>query len=153
MKLIKRKILKNLKLKLGYFDKKHNINSTCKKLNLKYISYGVLAQGLLTGKYGSQSKFTSNDRRRNKKYKNFHGAKFTENLNKIKRLKELCNLISKFSLTKIAIRYVVDSIPKSIALVGIKNKEQLMECLEVEKITLSCEEISKLEEIVKVNAI
>jgi aryl-alcohol dehydrogenase-like predicted oxidoreductase len=88
-----------------------------------FIAYGCLAQGLLSGKYGTETKFGDNDRRRRTNYKNFHGKKFDNNLKIIGELKKYFG--EQLPLSQVALSYVLSTLPNSIALSGIKDKAQL----------------------------
>ncbi|HOB92509.1 MAG TPA: aldo/keto reductase [Aquabacterium sp.] len=42
---------------------------------VQFLAYGVLAQGLLSGRYGADTRFAANDRRAMPRYHNFHGQR------------------------------------------------------------------------------
>jgi aryl-alcohol dehydrogenase-like predicted oxidoreductase len=105
--------------------------------HLVFLPYGVLAQGLLSGKYNSASEFGENDRRRSAKYRHFHGDKLKENLEIITRVGkslqdrkaqagELCKDVSMASL---ATAYALRKHERVAPILGIKSQAQLREAL------------------------
>ncbi|WP_405174898.1 aldo/keto reductase [Paenibacillus sp. FSL H8-0261] len=88
------------------------------------LTWGSLGQGVLTGKYNINSRFASNDRRSKEIYTNFHGEKFNRNLEIVNYLKEMSENLSK-TIPAIAIRWILDYVPNSVVIAGIKNTDQL----------------------------
>jgi myo-inositol catabolism protein IolS len=93
-------------------------------LELNPITWGSLGQGILTGKYDVNTKFGSNDRRSRDIYVNFHGDKLKRNLAIVDEMKKISREIGK-PVPAIAIRWILDYIPNSVVIAGIKNKEQI----------------------------
>lgn len=94
---------------------------------LGFLSWGSLGQGVLSGKYGHGTQFPENDRRSGKVYKNFH-EKFEGNLRLVEKMKQLAKRRNK-SLPQIAIRWIMDNLEFSIALVGVKTTSQIRDNL------------------------
>lgn len=94
------------------------------KLKLTPLTWGSLGQGILTGKYDINSKFDKSDRRSRETYVNFHGEKLAHNLKIVNTIKKISAEINK-SIPSIAIRWILDYLPNSVVIAGIKNKEQL----------------------------
>lgn len=111
--------------------------------NLRFMPYGVLAQGLLSGKYDIDSKFHPNDRRNMPKYRHFHGKRYLENQKKIKRLK-LCATKLNLSCSALAVLYVKKAFQNTTPIVGIKNVEQLDDILQIRNINNSVEYMTEL---------
>ena len=116
----------------------HNPNTANFPEQIAPIFYGVLAQGLLSGKYDKDSKFAENDARSRPKYVNFHGEKLAQNLEVVERLKVFAK---KYGMTptQMAFRWVLDHYPRAVALIGAKDQEQLIEALE------SCSCVSQID--------
>lgn len=93
-------------------------------LDITPMTWGSLGQGVLTGKYTKESTFSNNDRRSRKEYVNFHGDKLQRNLEIVNHLRELSLKYQK-SIPAIAIRWILDYIPDSIVIAGIKDVSQL----------------------------
>lgn len=94
--------------------------------NLLFIAWGSLGQGILSGKYVSDIRFSNADRRKKNIYQNFH-EKFETNLKIVNDLKILQNTYRDKTISQLSIRWLLDFIPSSIALVGIKRPEQIID--------------------------
>lgn len=93
-------------------------------LEMSPLTWGSLGQGILTGKYDKNCTFDSEDRRNKEIYVNFHGKKLLKNLKIVDVLKEISKEVKR-PISSIAIRFILDYIPKSVVLAGIKNTDQL----------------------------
>jgi len=100
--------------------------SHCNKSNTRIVGYNVLNMGLLSGKFTTNTKFDSNDRR--SRLEDFSGTKFEENLSRIKELKVMASARNQ-SLIQYSINSVLDKSYISSVIVGIKNEKQLLENL------------------------
>ena len=96
-------------------------------LGLCFFSWGSLGQGILSGKYGTISVLPENDRRRREVYRNFHGEKLAHNLRIVEYMRSILPYYKDKTLPQLAIRWILDQIPFSIALTGIKHPNQLKE--------------------------
>ena len=115
-----------------------------RKLGLTPLTWGSLGQGILTGKYNKDSAFASDDRRSREIYVNFHGDKLFKNLRIVAEMQKISAEISK-PVSAIAIRWILDYLPNSVVLAGIKNVSQLLSNVEAHGWKLSHEQISTLE--------
>lgn len=115
-------------------------------LKINPLTWGSLGQGILTGKYNINSKFNSNDRRSREIYVNFHGEKLVHNMRIVETLKEIANETDK-CIPAIAIRWILDYLPNSIVIAGIKNLEQLNSNASSLGWKLTIEQINKLKKI------
>lgn len=112
--------------------------------DLTPLTWGSLGQGILTGKYTLENaEFDSNDRRSRDIYVNFHGEKLKKNLEIVEHLKRLAEQYGK-SVSSIAIRFILDRIPDSAVLVGIKRPEQLLGNIEAMDWSLEEEHMNEL---------
>lgn len=121
------------------------------KLQLTPLTWGSLGQGILSGKYDSSSTFGPDDRRSRPIYVNFHGDKLLKNL---KIVDEMRNIQAELqldgidaSLSAIAIRFILDYIPNSIVLAGIKKPLQLQDNKKAMDWHLSSSQIQRLQQI------
>lgn len=94
------------------------------RFGLTPLTWGSLGQGILTGKYDAASYFGPDDRRSRAVYVNFHGAKLHHNLRIVDVLKEIAREDDK-PVAAVAIRWILDRLPDSVAIVGIKTTAQL----------------------------
>ena len=96
----------------------------CRKLDLSPLTWGSLGQGILTGKYDASSSFTSDDRRSREVYVNFHGKKLEKNLQIVDAMRPVAARYEK-PLSALAVRFILDHLPDSVVLCGVKRPEQL----------------------------
>lgn len=117
-----------LQLPLNYLlgVPKEEIVRICKKKNIKLISYGSLAQGLMTGKYHENSSFDKNDRR--SRLPLFKGKNYKLALKKVMKAK-LEAQSEEMSLAQFALKWVLNQDEVISVISGIKNKEQIEENL------------------------
>jgi aryl-alcohol dehydrogenase-like predicted oxidoreductase len=91
--------------------------------------------------------FPENDRRRREVYRNFHGVELAHNLCIVDYIRTILPYYENKTLTQIALRWILDQIPFSIALTGIKRPGQLIENLGALNWNLAEEHHSKLCEL------
>ncbi len=96
-----------------------------KELKLTTLTWGSLGQGILTGKYNQDSIFGSDDRRSRDTYVNFHGKNLLRNLRIVDEMRKISAEINK-PLSAIAIRWILDYLPNSVVLAGVKTVSQLL---------------------------
>lgn len=95
------------------------------KLDMTPMTWGSLGQGILTGKYTIDNAiFGSDDRRSRDIYVNFHGEKLVKNLQIVELLKEIAAVHNK-PVPAVAIRFILDYIPDSVVLCGVKRQSQM----------------------------
>lgn len=125
-----------------------NLRKLQTELDLTPMTWGSLGQGILTGKYDINSKFGCDDRRRLDIYVNFHGDKLKKNMEIVDVLREIAVNRGK-TLSACAIRFILDCIPESIALAGIKRADQLISNLDAMGWSFTPDEFKALDEISK----
>lgn len=94
------------------------------KFRMTPFTWGSLGQGILTGKYDKKCSFGPDDRRSREVYVNFHGEKLLKNLEIVEKLKEISKEENR-TIPSVAIRFILDYLPGSIVLAGIKNASQV----------------------------
>lgn len=117
-----------------------------KQLRLSPLTWGSLGQGILTGKYDKNSVFAQDDRRSREIYVNFHGERLLKNLEIVEVLKNVAAEAGK-PISAAAIRFILDFIPESIVIAGIKSQRQLMDNAESMGWKLTKEQIQRLDAI------
>lgn len=116
------------------------------KQGLFFLPYGVLGQGILTGKYTKESDFPENDRRVREEYGNFHGSRLERNLAIVDVLKRWSTRLG-FPISSLALAWV-RSINESVwPLVGIKKTSQILEAIAGLKVELPHELLAELNEV------
>lgn len=101
------------------------------ELGLVFMSWGSLGQGVLSGKYQSLSQLDPSDRRQREEYLNFHGAKFAAIQQVLQEMKLIAAEAGITSLTQLALRWIIDHIPRALPLVGVKRPEQIIDAAAV----------------------
>jgi myo-inositol catabolism protein IolS len=127
-------------------DKEKEIESIYTGTGLSFISWGSLGQGVLTGKYGTDTAFRDDDRRSRPVYLNFHGEKLLKNVSMVENIKKQFMKNGR-APSQIAIRWILDRFDNSVALVGIKTPAQLLENAGALGWKLSGEEMAYLDSI------
>lgn len=113
------------------------------------MTWGSLGQGILTGKYTKENvNFGANDRRSRDIYVNFHGEKLEQNLEIVELLKEIAQNHQK-SVAACAIRFILDFLPESVVLAGVKRPAQLLSNIEAMDWHLSQKEMDALNKLSK----
>ena len=111
-----------------------------------FIGFGVLGQGILSGKYSETTAFKDNDRRSKRTYANFHGEKLASNLRLISAISKIAQEL-KLNTSEVAIAYAMSKIPTGHFIVGMKNSEQLGNALKGSLTKLSESVIQKLDQL------
>lgn len=93
----------------------------CLTEHINVFAYGSLAQGLLTGKYDVNTKFSQDDRRH--RLPHFQPDTLAKNLSIIDKLNKLSEIHNK-KVSQVAIRWLLDQPGVSAAIVGAKTPEQ-----------------------------
>ena len=99
----------------------------CKENQIGIIAYSPLASGLLTGKYGKNTKFS--DWRGKGIIGCFSGLQFEKNMEKVAWLKTMGKSIGK-TCGQMAINWIVSQPHLTTALLGVKNEKQVEENIE-----------------------
>ena len=114
------------------------------ELQITPLTWGSLGQGILTGKYDQNVSFASDDRRSREIYVNFHGEKLQRNLIIVETMRNISTACNK-SLAAIAIRWILDYLPNSVVLAGIKNVSQLTSNVEALGWKLNRQQLEQLD--------
>ena len=113
-----------------------------RELGVTLMTWGSLAQGLLTGKYNAHSTFTKDDRRC--RYENFLGDKFADNLRIVELLRDVAASVGK-TPSQVALRWLLDTSGVGVVLFGAKRPAQVDENLGAAGWQLSESEYKMLE--------
>ena len=116
------------------------------KLHVTPMTWGSLGQGILTGKYGADVKFGADDRRSREIYVNFHGEKLKQNLLTVEVLKKIAENHGR-TVAACAIRWILDTLPESVVIAGVKRPSQLDSNIEAMDWHLGIEEMKELNEV------
>lgn len=116
------------------------------ELSVTPMTWGSLGQGILTGKYDKSTVFGKDDRRSREIYVNFHGEKLEQNLHIVEVLKKIAANRGK-SAAACAIRWILDKLPESVVIAGVKRPSQLSSNIEAMGWKLTAEELMELDEV------
>ena len=105
-------------------DQEMQTMELCCKLDLSPLTWGSLGQGILTGKYDANVRFAADDRRSREVYVNFHGEKLLKNLEIVEAMRPIAASYGK-PLSALAVRFILDYLPHSVVLCGVKRPEQI----------------------------
>ncbi len=119
------------------------IGQVQRQWGLSFWSWGSLAQGLLSGKYAPGQTFGDDDRRSRLVYENFHGAKAEANQTALVRLRATAERLGR-TPAQVAIRFLLSTVPHSLALTGVKSVAQVKENAGALGWALSAEDIAAL---------
>lgn len=122
------------------------INDICAALEVTPMTWGSLGQGILTGKYGADTSFSKEDRRSRDSYTNFHGKRLDHNLRIVEKMRGICEREGK-PMSALAIRFIWQQIPGSVALAGAKNAAQVASNAEAAEWELKDEQMQRLREV------
>lgn len=127
-------------------DNEKDLLVNCNEMKLTPMTWGSLGQGVLTGKYNVNSGFGVNDRRSREIYTNFHGEKLRKNIEIVEQMKPIAEKAG-ISLAALAVRFILEHIPDSVALVGAKNPTQIEGTMTAMDFKLSDDELEFLENL------
>lgn len=120
--------------------------SISENLDLAALTWGSLGQGILTGKYGADVHFESNDRRSRTIYDNFYGEKLQKNLRIVDVMRPIAEAHG-VTVSAVAVRWILDHLPHSVVIAGMKSPAQAEGNALALTFRLTEEEIAALEEI------
>lgn len=134
-------------LSLACRKNEDDLRAVQSRLRATPMTWGSLGQGILTGKYNRENIcFGADDRRSREIYVNFHGEKLEQNLRIVEALKKIAANREK-SVAACAIRWILDTLPESVVIAGVKRPAQLSANVEAMGWTLNEEELRELNEV------
>lgn len=101
-----------------------DISPHCLGTDISVLAYSPLQRGLLTGKFSINSVFQKDDNRFHDE--EFQGEKFSLNLDKIEKLKDVAANLGK-KPSQVAIRWLLDSDGIDAVICGARRPQQLAE--------------------------
>jgi len=121
----------------------------CLENNIGFMSYGTLGYGLLTGTFTPETTFVDWDWRSKGGAFGlplFERENFLQELKVVEKLKELATCYSR-SVAQLAIAWVLSHPAVSAALVGVRNREELMENIAATNWKLMAEDKAEVDRI------
>ena len=114
-----------LEYSLARREREGDLLTLAQALDLTPMTWGSLGQGVLTGKYGPDAVFGADDRRSRETYVNFHGEKLEQNLGIVEVLRQIGAARGR-TPAETAVRFILDKLPGSVAICGVKRPSQLL---------------------------
>ena len=134
-------------LSLACRKNEDDLRAVQSRLRATPMTWGSLGQGILTGKYNRENVCSGADDRRSREiYVNFHGEKLEQNLRIVEALKKIAANREK-SVAACAIRWILDTLPESVVIAGVKRPAQLSANVEAMGWTMNEEELRELNEV------
>ncbi len=115
-------------------------------LDISPLTWGSLGQGILTGKYGKDVHFEADDRRSRSVYDNFYGEKLEKNLAIVEAMRPMAQKYG-VSVASVAIRWILDSLPRSVVITGVKSPQQARDNAMALSFVLTEQERGQLEKL------
>lgn len=111
---------------------------------LTFLSWGSLAQGALSGKYSVEAAFDPDDRRSRDAYSAFHGEGLARREEAVSLLRAIAPNYPGRTVAQLAVRWILDRHPGSVALVGMKSPEQVRDMCGAFDWSLTAEDLARL---------
>lgn len=121
------------------------IQPYCVQNNISILAYSSLAQGILTGKFGKNPTFAEGDHR--KDHRLFQPPHWERVQNALSLLQPIADQYN-CTLGQVAIAWLIQQ-PKTNAIVGARNAQQVRENVKAGSINLTPEDIIKIDDIGK----
>jgi aryl-alcohol dehydrogenase-like predicted oxidoreductase len=115
----------------------------CVENHISILAYSSLAQGILTGKFGSEHKFEEGDHRaKNKLFKPENYGRVQAALDRLRPIADR----HQTSLGNLALAWLIAQ-PQTNAIVGARRAEQVAENVKAAEVKLSAEELAEIDAI------
>lgn len=131
---------------LAHRDDEAAILDIARALEISPLTWGSLGQGILTGKYGRDVRFEANDRRSRPVYDNFYGEKLEKNLRIVEAMRPMAEKY-QVPVSSVAIRWILDSLPRSVVITGVKSPGQAEDNARAFSFVLTPQERAQLDEL------
>ena len=137
--------IKTIQIPYNLIDRKPETDLLpfCRENNIAVLVYSPLARGLLTGKYGRNTEFGSDDHRSRSNDEYFQSAAFLKNLEVVERVKLVAKKLNK-TPAQIALRWVLENPCVTAAIFGAKSVAQVEGNVVASEFSLSKEDMGFL---------
>jgi len=126
-----------------------DILPTCRQLGVGITAYGVLSRGLISGHWTKERPTVAQDIRSHSP--RFSAGNLEHNLRLVEELRRVA--VSKdATVAQVAIAWVLSRGREIVPLVGARRRERLTEALGAMKLTLTGDDLQRIERAVPVNA-
>ncbi len=140
--------VKVVQLRLNLFEQDllKEYQKICREYSVQLVAWGALADGLLTGKFGSNSSFGPDDHR--SRMADFIGKRYSCNLECVLQLTEFA-AERGVPLSQLALRWVLDSSDVTMSLFGAKTDLQVEQNMSASSWRLGSADIHTINSIVE----
>jgi aryl-alcohol dehydrogenase-like predicted oxidoreductase len=121
----------------------------CRELGIAITAYGILSRGLISGRFSADRQLAGNDFRAHAP--RFQGENLTRNLKLVEALRAVAD-DKDVSVAQLAIAWVLSRGEDIVPLVGARSRERLEEALQAAEITLTEDELERIERAVPPDA-
>ena len=121
------------------------ILATCRSLGIGFVSYSPLGRGFLTGRFKAFDELAPDDFRRN--HPRFQGENFTKNLELVRHIEEMARG-KGCTAAQLALAWVHAQGPDIVPIPGTKRRRYLEENVAAQHITLTADELRRIDEAV-----
>ena len=130
-------------------DPEDEILPTVRELGIGFVAYSPLGRGFLTGRFTRREDFGEDDFRRH--HPRFQGENFQRNLDLVERVKEIA---SEKGVTpgQLAIAWLLHQGEDIVPIPGTKRRKYLEENVAAAEVSLSDEELSRIDEAAPMGA-
>ncbi|BAQ65963.1 aldo/keto reductase [Geminocystis sp. NIES-3709] len=119
------------------------IQPYCVKHNISIIAYSSLAQGILTGKFGTKPSFAEGDHR--KDHRLFQSPHWERVQTALSQLEPIANKYN-CTLGQLSIAWLIRQ-PKTNAIIGARNSQQVKQNSQAMEVNLTQEDVMKISDI------
>lgn len=126
-------------------DKMNRVLNICRENKITLVAWGVLSDGLLTGKFKTVTAFPDEDHR--SKMNQFAGDHFLQYSACVKELEQLAASLGH-KISHVALRWVLDVAPFTCSLFGTKTDAQVKDNLGADGWILTEEAMEKIDSII-----
>jgi aryl-alcohol dehydrogenase-like predicted oxidoreductase len=131
-------------------DPEDEILPVCRELAIAFVAYSPLGRGFLGGRIKRLEDFAPDDYRRY--HPRYTGENFQANLRLVARVEQLA-AGRRCTASQLALAWLLAQGPEIIPIPGTKRREYLEENARAAEITLSTEELRRIEEVMPTGAV
>jgi aryl-alcohol dehydrogenase-like predicted oxidoreductase len=125
-------------------DPEEEILPACRNLGVSFVAYSPLGRGFLTGRFTSLEDLAPDDWRRNNP--RFQGENFERNLELVRRIEQIATVKGR-EASQLALAWVLAQGEEIIPIPGTTRRTHLEENLAALEITLTAEDLERLNEV------
>jgi len=121
----------------------------CRELGIGFVAYSPLGRGFFSSRFKTAADFTDGDYRTN--HPRFQGENLTQNVKLLERIEAIANE-KKCKPAQLALAWVLAQGNDIVPIPGTKKRAYLEENIQATEITLSAEDLNRINEAVPVGA-